>query len=208
MGNVATEKMSRRARQAAETRADILAAARRLFAERGYVATTLADIAGEADVAVQTIFSSVGSKTDVVMALFEQIGPQAGRDASDVFRIVSSAEDAETVLATGIGYMRRLQEEWRDVIVAVHTAAAGDAEAAEALREGRQRHRQGTRAMAERLAAIGCLRAGLPVDEAADVISMLTSHESFVQLTGQYGWSYDRCERWLAEAISRLLLAN
>ena len=57
-------KQSRRDRQAAETRQEILDTAARLFAERGFAATSIKDIAAEAGVAVQTIYSSVGSKGD------------------------------------------------------------------------------------------------------------------------------------------------
>ena len=43
-----------------QTRRESLEAARRLFAERGYVGTSVADIAAEAGVAVQTIYARHG----------------------------------------------------------------------------------------------------------------------------------------------------
>ena len=54
--------LDRRERMAQQTRGEILTAARRLFAQRGYAATSIGDIANEADVAVQTIYARPGSK--------------------------------------------------------------------------------------------------------------------------------------------------
>jgi hypothetical protein len=52
---------NRRQRQAAQTRADILRAARRLFAERGYPATTIEAIATAAEVSEATVYAGFGS---------------------------------------------------------------------------------------------------------------------------------------------------
>ena len=55
-------RIDRRERMALETRRDIVQAARRLFAERGYAQTSVNDIAAEAGVALQTIYARLGSK--------------------------------------------------------------------------------------------------------------------------------------------------
>jgi AcrR family transcriptional regulator len=57
--------MDRRARKKARTRQEVRDAARRLFAARGFEAVTIADIAAEADVAVQTVFNHFASKEDL-----------------------------------------------------------------------------------------------------------------------------------------------
>lgn len=62
---------TRRARQAAQTRADVLDAARTLFTERGWAATTLAAIADEAGVSVETIYNGFGSKKGLLRAAFD-----------------------------------------------------------------------------------------------------------------------------------------
>ena len=55
-----------RERQAAGTRAAVLAAARELFVEQGYGATTVDQIAARAGVSKPTVFSAVGSKQTVL----------------------------------------------------------------------------------------------------------------------------------------------
>jgi AcrR family transcriptional regulator len=57
--------MDRRARKKAQTRELIRSAARRLFDEHGFEAVTIADIAGQSDVAVQTVFNHFATKEEL-----------------------------------------------------------------------------------------------------------------------------------------------
>jgi AcrR family transcriptional regulator len=59
------ELNDRRARKKAETRTQVRTTAQQLFAERGFDAVTIADIAAEADVAVQTVFNHFATKEDL-----------------------------------------------------------------------------------------------------------------------------------------------
>ncbi|HEV7211550.1 MAG TPA: TetR/AcrR family transcriptional regulator [Blastococcus sp.] len=60
-----SELIDRRARKKAQTREQIRSTARRLFAEQGFDVVTTADIAREADVAVQTIFNHFATKEEL-----------------------------------------------------------------------------------------------------------------------------------------------
>ena len=61
----------RRAEQAAVTRSAVLASARELFVVKGYAATTVADIARHARVAVDTVYATVGRKPDLLREVLE-----------------------------------------------------------------------------------------------------------------------------------------
>lgn len=69
---------SRSERMAAQTRADILDAARMLFGRDGYSATSINDIAREAGVSVQTIYARLGSKRGMLVALVDRIDDEVG----------------------------------------------------------------------------------------------------------------------------------
>src|SRR3954447_24342764 len=59
----------RRLEQAQRTRADIAEAARRLFVDQGWAATTIRDVAREARVSVPTVYAAYENKTGLVRAL-------------------------------------------------------------------------------------------------------------------------------------------
>ena len=76
--------------QAERSRATILDTAQRLFLEDGYATTTMAAIATAADVSVETIYKSFGSKTGLVRAIRDRglagAGPRPADERSDEMR--------------------------------------------------------------------------------------------------------------------------
>jgi AcrR family transcriptional regulator len=81
--------MGHRERKKEQTRRTIEDAALRLFAERGFSATTISDIAAAADIAPRTFFSYFPSKEDVVFAHFDEY-------AASLQRRLDERESGET----------------------------------------------------------------------------------------------------------------
>ncbi|WP_370964598.1 TetR/AcrR family transcriptional regulator [Amycolatopsis sp. cg9] len=69
--------MSRRTELASRTRADLLAAARRLFAERGYLDTKVADIATAAGRAVGSFYTHFSDKDEILAVLRRELDEAA-----------------------------------------------------------------------------------------------------------------------------------
>lgn len=201
-----TPPASRRQLQTAATRRDILAAARRLFAEHGYAATSMAAIAEAAGAAVQTVYDSVGPKRVVLLALNDLIDEEAG--VGPMWRGVYETRDPRAILALVANLTRRFNDRCGDIVWTLLAAAPSEPDVAAVLADGLRRHRDGMRRVALRLADLEALRPGLAPERAADILGVLTWADTYRNLTRDYGWSFAECEAWLAETLATLLLSD
>jgi AcrR family transcriptional regulator len=193
-----------RRRQAQETRARVVEAARRLFAERGFPATTIADVAREAGVSQQTVYGGFGGKQGLVVALVDLID-RDGNVPALVGRLLAT-DDPDQILELAVRIPRSVVEGSGDLIVALVGAAPTDEAAAAAITEGRKRHDGALAHAASRLHEMGALRAGVDPDEAAAAFATITSDATFARLTERHGWDLDTCERWMRETLRTLYL--
>lgn len=110
-------------------RAQILAAASRVFARQGFHRTTVRDVAREAGIADGTIYLYFASKRDLLLALLGLLGRVDERPAD--FAAMAGV-DARTLLDTYLH--RRFADlgEWRQLFMAVFPEVMADAELREA----------------------------------------------------------------------------
>jgi len=98
-----TKPMSLRERKKARTRQALAEAALRLFAERGFEATTVADIADAADVSPRTFFTYFPAKEDVLFAdtqdRIERIRAALAKRAPDESSLDALRRAARDILA-------------------------------------------------------------------------------------------------------------
>src|SRR5688500_12892276 len=103
---MSSESSNLRQRRAQLTRDEILQAARRLFAERGYARTSVRDVAAAAGVSPQTVYDSVGSKQELVSSLNDLIDSEAG--IGGIVRAAAESEDPREVAATNARVTRSI----------------------------------------------------------------------------------------------------
>ncbi len=204
-------RSSVREEQARRTRQAILDAARGLFAEQGYPATTIAQIAAAAGVAVDTVYASVGAKPVLMRLLMEtaisgtdQAVPAEQRDYVHKFRAASSAKDKIGIYAAAV---TEINMRMAPLHLVLRGAAAAAPELAEIRDEISARRAANMRLLARDLAETGELRPGLDPDEVADVVWSMNSAEYFSLLVRERGWAPDKLAAWLADAWCRLFLA-
>ena len=199
-------RIDRRDQMAQQTRGDILRAARRLFAERGYAATSINDIAEEAGVAIQTIYARLGSKRGMLLALIDLIDEEAG--VGPLAEEVTSAANPLAALRAGVHLTRSFQERCGDIIEALFTAAGAEPELADAVAEGQRRHREGARITIDRIQELRGLRNDVSPERAQALFALSTNHEAWRELISGYQLDWDPAEDWLVDALSRSLLAR
>lgn len=204
-------RSSLREEQARRTRQAILSAARQVFAEHGYAATTIAQIAATAGVAVDTVYASVGTKPVLMRLLIEtaisgidQAVPAEQRDYVRQVKAAVTAQDKIRIYAAAVTDVNR---RLAPLHLVLRGAAAAAPELAEIRDEISARRAANMRLFARDLAATGELRTDLDVDDVADVVWSMNSAEYFSLLVRERGWDPDKFAAWLAEAWSRLFLA-
>lgn len=202
---------STREEQARLTRRRVVDAARRLFVVQGYPGTTLAAVAAEAGVSVQTIYNAVGGKAALLKEVYDTTlagddVPVAMAERAE-FRAVAEAPDARSCLAAYARMGRVLGERLVDLVTAlVAGAAAGDPDLRALVDVTEGQRATGTAMVAAQVARRFGLRAGLDTDEAAAVLWTLTAHEVMDRLVRRRGWTWDRYEAWLATAMADALV--
>ena len=191
-----------RAAAAEGTRAAITAAARRLFASRGYTATPIDRIAREAGVAVPTVYAAFGTKGAILESVIDAMEQEA-----DVGAVEAALEGAPVAAQRDAlaRFMTQLFTKGADVIVAARAAGDSDAGLRALARKGMERHREGMKKTAAAWAKAGALRQGLGRAEAGEILSAITSYTLFAELKAA-GWSPRKYEAWLADSINRLIL--
>src|SRR3954453_14204593 len=186
-----TYDSSRRRRQAAETRAEVLTAAITLFQESGWAGTTVAAIADAAGVAVETIYSGFGSKKALLREAAE--APVAG-DAEPVpyidrpeFAQLGVGPVAERIRA-GVKIVADTNERLAGVWRAVREAAEREQEIAAWLIEADERRRLDVRRSLERLFD---RKVAGPM---LDVLWVLFSTDAYRSLVDELGYSREQYE--------------
>jgi AcrR family transcriptional regulator len=204
-GGVARQARTRR------TRAAVVEAARTLFGERGYAATTIEAISDASDTPQATVYRLFSSKLGILKAVLDV---SVGGDDEEVamvdrpqVRALLTDPDPRNQLAGFAALLRDVLARTAPVHRILADAARSDEDAASLLAEfARQRH-AGQSRIARTLARSKALRPGLREREAADIVHALASPEVFGLLVLDRGWSGERYEKWLREILIDQLLS-
>jgi TetR/AcrR family transcriptional regulator, regulator of cefoperazone and chloramphenicol sensitivity len=194
----------RRRAQALQTRAEIAAAARRLFAAHGWAGTRVRDVAREAGVAEPTVYAIYGSKAGLAMALVDAIEAAADLGQSST-ELDAAAGHPEQQLAVLAGFDRRLFERGGDVVTLLRDAGRSEPSLQEAYAQGRSRADRSRQAIFAAWPP-GTLRPGMTPRLAGDTYAALCNIDVYRVLTQERGWPPDRVERWWHESLILLML--
>lgn len=193
-------------------RAAVVAAARALFLERGYGATTVDAISERADVPPATVYRLFSSKHGILKALIdvaivgdEEDIPMAERPE---VRTLLASEDPRAQLEGFVAIAVQVNTRLGGLYGTLVSAAGNDPDAAAQLEELTRQRQQGQRAIARSLARRGALRPELRERDAADLIHALLSPELYRLLVADRAWSHERYKGWLETTLATQLLPS
>jgi AcrR family transcriptional regulator len=192
------------------TRAAVIEAARTLFFQRGYTATTVEAISSYSDTPQATVYRLFGSKLGILKAMLDV--SVAGDDEAVAMldrpqiRALLSAQDPKNQLAGFAAVVRQVMARAGPVHHILAEAAKADPDAASLLAESARQRHDGQHRIARAIARSKALRPGLRERDAADIIHALASPEVYGLLVFDRGWSAERYEKWLCSILIDQLL--
>lgn len=194
----------RRAR-AFETETRILNAAEQLFTERGYVGTSLAAIAERAEINARTLYKVFATKVELLSRLVDvsMVGDQAEVGVAErewslgAFYAETGAERVRVFAAV----IRRLMESAGAAFRTAAQAAAADSDAAVLWKTGQQHRDHDATAFVTALERSRFLRSDQTRERAIATVWLVSSPETFIQLTDGYGLSLDEFQLWVEHIL-------
>jgi AcrR family transcriptional regulator len=203
----ATERRRLAEQQRRESRRRVVTAASRCFLDAGYAATTIGDVARAAGVAVQTVYSAVGGKADLLIEVVNQA--VAGDDREVMFlnrewmTQLRAEPDPRRQIRIFADEMTAIGGRVVPLSLMMRAAAAGDPEVAAAWQRSVSLRRDTALAVVR---ALRGRRRGLSREHAIDLVWAIASPEVYDLLVLQRGWTPAECAAWVAEALAAALL--
>lgn len=190
----------------------VVEAAQRLFAERGYGATTINAISELSEVPAATVYRLFASKLGILKALIDVsiVGDDEAVGMSDRPHVRSLLGDPNpsVQLAGFVRLAAQINERTTAIYRILVNAAATDPDAAALLQQLTLQRQEGQGRIARSLARANALRPDLRQRDAADIIHALMSPEVYGLLVVDRGWPVERYESWLTQTLIDQLLAS
>ncbi|MCU1359239.1 MAG: putative transcriptional regulator, TetR family protein [Ilumatobacteraceae bacterium] len=200
---------SRRQQQARQTRDEILSVARRRFLRDGYAASTIASLADDVGVSIDTIYKTFGGKPGLVRAIHEQSlageGPIAAESRSDALQ---ASETDPWKIMLGLGRLiAEVAPRVCPIMLLIRDAALADPEMAGLKRELDDLRLERMTHNARNLADAGHLRKGLTAERAGEIMWAYSAPEFYELLVVGRAWKADRYGTFVADAMAAHLLS-
>lgn len=182
-----TYDVSARRAAAEQTRERVIAAARDLFVAGGYAATSVSEIAQRAEVSVDTVYTAVGRKPQLLLIVVDMVLASSSRPLPAVERgyvqDIRAAATAEDKLETYAAALARVMPQVSPLLLALRDAGLTDPECAQAWRHITERRATNMLDLAADLRVTGQVRADLTDQDVADLIWSTNSPEWFAAYT-------------------------
>lgn len=200
---------TRRQAQVRATRLRIVEAAKALFIEHGYPASTLEAIAGAADTSLPTLYRLFSCKRALLKAVLDvSFGgddqPIAFGDRPEV-QAASAESDPVALVRAFARIGRDFMERSSAIMHVLATAAQVDPDAAQLMQEIRRQRHAGQSRIVAALSGLDALDPELEYSDAADIAYVVLSPDVHRILTAERGWTPEQYQQWLVRSLGLLL---
>ncbi len=183
-----------------------------MFLANGYGPTTIAAIAAEAAVSVETIYRAWGSKAGVVRALIRQ-SLRGHEDApplveGDAIKAVIAEPDARRQMQLYGRLLAEIQPALAPLIRLLRESAPADEELARALEQHKRDRLEGMQGFAGLLHSRRALKDGLTTEAARDILWTMNSSEVYELLVAERNWTPEAYGSWIADTLESALLSG
>src|SRR5580692_9703100 len=197
---------SRREEYADQTRAAVIAAARRLFGENGFFQTKVDQIARVSRVSPATVYAQCGGKQGLLRSLMDS-WTQAPMVVESLQESLAAGDAALVMRTLSTAYLQ-ITKQWGDVIRVVIDVAPHDSESAEVLATAQRRHNRNLTAICRHLGDIGALRDDVDARLATRIITYYYGIDGLLRTREVFGWSLERPNEWLLAPASAAILPS
>jgi AcrR family transcriptional regulator len=195
---------SRRDEYARVTWQAVVDAARELFGDAGYSATTVQQIARRARVSPATVYAQCGGKRGLLKTLMDTwtAGPLVGQ----IITACAAAPDGPSKLRVlADGYVE-LYDASSDIIRIISDAAGAVPDAAEFMATANSRHIEALVLIVADIRETGALKADLSNEDAARIIYYHFRFDQFTLVADTFGWGKNRARDWISERVKLAIL--
>jgi AcrR family transcriptional regulator len=199
-----------RQERARRVQAHILEIAEKLFLQGGYASTTVAAVAAEAGVSVETLYKTFGGKPGLIRAIAQAglagTGPTPAPDRSD--QMSARGLEPHATLRYWAALQTEVMPRVAPIILLVRSAAATDSDMAALLDDVNEQRLNRMHHNARRLNDRGQLRHGVTTDQARDVMFAFTAPDFYDILVTRQGWSIDQYGDFIYRGLVAELLST
>ncbi len=189
-----------------QTRAAVIAAARRMFAENGFFQTKVEQIAKLSRVSPATVYAQCGGKQGLLRSLMDS-WTQAPV-VVESYQESLAAADADLVMRTLSAAYLQITKQWGDVIRVVIDVAPHDDESGAVLATAQRRHNRNLAEICRHLEDIGALRDDVDARLASRIITYYYGIDGLLRTREVFGWSLERSNEWLLAQASAAVLRS
>jgi AcrR family transcriptional regulator len=190
----------------------MIKAAYRRFCEQGYAGTTMAQIADDVGVAVQTVYFAFHTKSALLSRAvdFAVLGEDEPRppESQPWYRAMVAEPDLTGAIRHFVDGVGRIERRVIPIERAARVAADADPDTKRVLDVHEEWRAAGYREVLEILRSKGDLAPEITTERATDVLLLLVGPHTYAYLVNERGWSHAQWVDWTVKAVAEQLFAD